>query len=695
MRDSLSFVPVVPVRLKLPLIFSVLYLVAFGLGGYVATKAARSALERQIRLRLSDRAAYAQGIIDNALALQQWRAEAFAADGQIRLALARLQGPEVAGSALRRREAAQELARHLRTHKLTLAPELADARVLGRRGELLLRAVPGGCASPARFDREGSWFGPLTAPAPDCPYPTFVLSTPVYEMDGRRRLGYLQLVVRADVWAAGLRRALARGPREGFEVALASQDGGLLRLVPGAGDAGRERRRLAFSSVNARTGWSIGISVDRESLTVPVSTLVATFLLTELAMVVLTTLVFFPSWQYLLRPLTELQNAARRISGGDFSVRARYQSGDEVGQLAAAFNVMAGAVEERTRRLEEAAADLRRREEEIRIERDRLETVIHSMEDGLFILDRDGRPTLANAAAGDVLRGLAESPAGFRQPAQAQPCEVAIGPRIYDLRATPLRDRDGREVERVFVSRDITERIRQADRQAHQERLAVLGEIAAVMAHELNNPLAAISMFSQMLLDGLVADSPLHQHAEVIHRNMMSCKRTIRSLLDLTAAAQRSPGDLDVRDLVDDVVELLRPLAGRSGTELRVDAEAEDGLLHADELQLRQALVNLVMNAIQAVAPRGGGEVRVGTLERGGDLVIRVRDDGPGIPAELRERVFEPFFTTKPPGEGTGLGLPTTRRIVEAQGGRLVLCEAAEGGAAFEMVLARPREAAA
>lgn len=681
-----------PVRLKLPLIFSFLYLVAFGLGGYVATTAARSALERQIWLRLGDRAAHTQLIIDKALELLRWRVEDFASDGQVRLGLERLREPGTAGAALRRREVAAELVRHLRANHLSLAPELVDARVLDRRGEVLSRAVAAGDAPPAGFDREGFWYGPLKAPTSTRPYPTFVLSTPVSSLDGRRRLGYLQIVVRADVWAAGLRQDLARGPREGLQVNLASPGGGSLPLFPAA-DAGEAGRRLAFSNVNARSGWNVGFSVDRETLTVPVSTLISTFLLTELAMVVLTTLLFFPSWQFLLRPLTELENAARRITGGDFSVRVGQQSGDEVGQLAAAFNVMAGAVEERTRRLEEAAADLRRREEEIRIDRDRLETVIHSMEDGLFILDRDGLPTLANTAAGDVVRGLAEHLADFHQPAQV--CEVAIGPRIYDLRATPLRDRDGREVERIFVSRDITERIRQAARQSHQERLSVLGEIAAVMAHELNNPLAAISMFTQMLLEELDGSSPLHHHAEVIHRNMISCKRTIRSLLDLTAASQPSSGDLDVRDLVDDVVELLRPLASRSGTELRVDAEAEDGRLHADEIQLRQALVNLVMNAVQAVAPEGGGEVLVGTLERGGDLVIRVRDNGPGIPAELRERVFEPFFTTKPPGEGTGLGLPTTRRIVEAQGGRLVLCEPAAGGAVFEMVLVRRKEAAA
>lgn len=230
------------------------------------------------------------------------------------------------------------------------------------------------------------------------------------------------------------------------------------------------------------------------------------------------------------------------------------------------------------------------------------------------------------------------------------------------------------------------ERLPQADQQAHQERLSVLGEITAVAAHDINNLLSSISMFSQMLLDGLDASSPLHPHARVVHRNTVSCARTVRSLLDMAATSPPVPEDFDVHDLVDEVVELLRPVARQRGTVLQVDAEATDSVLCANELQLRQALVNLVMNAIQAAAKTKRGTVTVGTSNRAGELVLRVGDNGPGIPGELRERVFEPFFTTKPRGEGTGLGLPTTKRIIEAHGGRLILRNGRGGGTVFEMV---------
>jgi signal transduction histidine kinase len=221
----------------------------------------------------------------------------------------------------------------------------------------------------------------------------------------------------------------------------------------------------------------------------------------------------------------------------------------------------------------------------------------------------------------------------------------------------------------------------------------VLGEIAAVAAHDINNLLSSISMFSQMLVDGLDASSPLHPHARIVHRNTASCARTVRSLLGMAATSSPAREECDVHDLVDEVIELLRPLARQSETVLHVDAEAEDSVLCANELQLRQALVNLVMNAIQATAKANRGAVTVGTSNRDGELVLRVGDNGPGIPGELRERVFEPFFTTKPRGEGTGLGLPTTKGIIEAHGGRLILRGGRGGGTVFEMIFP-PRAAA-
>ena len=211
------------------------------------------------------------------------------------------------------------------------------------------------------------------------------------------------------------------------------------------------------------------------------------------------------------------------------------------------------------------------------------------------------------------------------------------------------------------------------------------------MAHELNNPLAAVSMFSQMLLKGLDVGSGARSHAEVIYRNTESCKATIRALLDMATTPTAEFEEFDVHQLVTGVTQLLEPVAQRVRIAVRLGAQAENGRAFGDELQLRQAVVNLVMNAIQVLEGVHDGRVTVETVDRGDDVAILVSDNGPGIPAEVRDRIFEPFFTTKPPGEGTGLGLPTSRRIVEAQGGRLSLVETGPGRTVFEVAVPRRR----
>jgi len=134
-------------------------------------------------------------------------------------------------------------------------------------------------------------------------------------------------------------------------------------------------------------------------------------------------------------------------------------------------------------------------------------------------------------------------------------------------------------------------------------------------------------------------------------------------------------------------------VAHREGVAVRVGAQAKSGRAFGDELQVRQAVVNLVMNAIQALENGHRGKVTVETVDRNEEIAVIVRDDGPGIPREVRDHIFEPFFTTKAPGDGTGLGLPTSRRIADAQGGRLSLIETAPGRTVFEIAI--PRRGAA
>ncbi|MCP3939792.1 MAG: HAMP domain-containing histidine kinase, partial [Actinomycetia bacterium] len=129
--------------------------------------------------------------------------------------------------------------------------------------------------------------------------------------------------------------------------------------------------------------------------------------------------------------------------------------------------------------------------------------------------------------------------------------------------------------------------------------------------------------------------------------------------------------------------------AHRVGVTVAIGAQASSPQAFGDELQLRQAVVNLVMNAIQSFDNGHMGRVTVDTADRGNEIAVIVRDNGHGIPDEIRSHIFEPFFTTKPRGDGTGLGLPPSRRIAAAQCGRLTLVETGPKGSVFEIVIPR------
>ena len=722
MRDPLSSIQV---RYKLPLTFAFLCIVAFGLGGYVVTTTARESLSEQIQLRLNERATSLNLVVERSLELLGRRVEDFASDGFIRLEFEGLTAGRTTGSPAKGRTIAEirdGLARHLKENKLPLVEEFVDAHLLDPAGDPVLSVFARPSSPPGTLDRHAFGVGPLSGPGREYPFPTFVLSTPIQSIQGNQHLGYLQIVVRADFWATGLQDALVFPGAEGFTARLSSPGGRALLLVPGVAgippvadgpspalNNDNTGEQIRFTSAIERTGWILDLAVDRGVLTIPVNDLLWKFLYVGMGLVVLTIfLVMFPR-QFLLKPLSALQDAARRIAEGDFSARVECNSRDEVGDLAAGFNFMANAIEERTRKLQQGAEELERRESDIRFERDRLNTVIRSMEDGLFILDSGGRITLSNTAARPVIEALSmvnngESRLQCRRREsglvdcmqciadfsnEVQGCVISVDSRIFEINGAVLPGPRSAVAGKVFVSRDVTVRVRQVEQEAHQERLSVLGEIAAVMAHELNNPLAAISMFSQMLLKGLDPESAMRSHAEVIHRNTESCKTTIRSLLEMATTSTSEFDEFNVHQMVSDVRQLLEPVAQRSGIAVSAGMQATDPIVFGDELHLRQAVVNLIMNAIQAFRTVGEGRIRVDTADRNGEVAIIVRDNGPGIPPEIRDHIFEPFFTTKPPGDGTGLGLSTSRRIVDAQGGSLMLVESGPGGTVFEIRIPR------
>ena len=227
----------------------------------------------------------------------------------------------------------------------------------------------------------------------------------------------------------------------------------------------------------------------------------------------------------------------------------------------------------------------------------------------------------------------------------------------------------------------MSQRIERGERRMEeQRRLTLLGEMSAVLAHEIRNPLASLKGHAQLLVERLPPDSADRRKA---HRVVDEATRLEVLTSDLLDFARSGPMDLRP---VDPVALLQAAAAELPETTIAIDGARAPEAWPLDERRFRQAvLVNLLRNAVQASPARR--PPRAGVALENGSLVFTIQDFGPGLPPGPPERIFEPFFTTR--STGTGLGLAVARRIVELHGGRIEAANAAAGGAQFRVVVPR------
>jgi signal transduction histidine kinase len=229
------------------------------------------------------------------------------------------------------------------------------------------------------------------------------------------------------------------------------------------------------------------------------------------------------------------------------------------------------------------------------------------------------------------------------------------------------------------------QKLREAqDRLVRSERLASVGRLAAGLAHEIGNPIAALLGLEDLLLQGGLDPAEEKDFLARMKKETERIHNVLRDLLDFARPASSSADDGaktgSVADAVADVVALVRPQRSFRDVELRVDAEPELPNVALAGERIVQVLLNLLLNAADA-APKG--TVTLTVRRKGGSIELTVEDDGPGIDAQVRDRLFEPFVTTKEVGKGTGLGLAVCRGLVEAARGSIRLDDSHRPGARF------------
>lgn len=419
------------------------------------------------------------------------------------------------------------------------------------------------------------------------------------------------------------------------------------------------------------------------------------------------------------------------INGSEHGTLSIHRTGDlsadEAMLVNACVNLLVVWVA-RDERMQLLEREIGARVREVAEQRAFIERVVDSLPFGLYVVDRDYRIHAWNHNRETGLQGVSRTDALgrtifevlSRQPAallkrefddvfatgrlqQFQMESNAFGDtRTFRISKIPMRVSGDAVSHVITLGEDITDWRAAVDRTAQQEKLAALGQLAAGVMHEINNPLATIAACGESIAlhNELAAELPAGatvpgaQPAEmlrIIDLEVQRCKRIVNGLLDFARPKPAHRETIDLNGVVQQGLFLLQHHPRYKRVKMVTDIDPSKPLLIAgDADQLVQVLIALAMNALDATPENGRITIRTKQLESENGsphVALEVEDEGPGIPRALQAKVFEPFFTTKPPGQGTGLGLAICYGIVTDHAGQLELVSPEGTGAVFRMSL--------
>jgi two-component system NtrC family sensor kinase len=353
--------------------------------------------------------------------------------------------------------------------------------------------------------------------------------------------------------------------------------------------------------------------------------------------------------------------------------------------------------------------------------RELLERIIESSASAIMAADRDGRVLLMNPAAEElfdydfknvgrldvkalyppgtareIMKMLRDDSCGGRgklPPTQVTICTAGGEAVPVEMTGAIIFEGD-QEFATMGIYNDLRERmavedkLREAEAQIMQaEKMASLGRLAAGVAHEINNPLTGILMYGNILLEKSAKDDPMRTNLEYVLEDAGRCKDIVRGLLDYSRQASAAREFFSLNTLLEESLRLIRDQ--KLFAKIRIDWDLSSIPIHimADRNKMRQVIINLVINAIDAMRRQGVLSLRTYADKGKKTACIEVGDTGCGIDEKNRTRIFDPFFTTKQPGQGTGLGLSTAYGIVKNNGGEIHIKRTGSQGTVFLLKL--------
>jgi nitrogen fixation/metabolism regulation signal transduction histidine kinase len=453
-----------------------------------------------------------------------------------------------------------------------------------------------------------------------------------------------------------------------------------------------------------RASQSVQQRISRTSALAAAQSERATFLLGLLGLLALVVgiAVTFLS-QRLLRPIPLLHQRVAAVAHGDLSSTVDIKRNDELGQLVAEFERMVRALAARDQRLREAALA------EQRLQRMQVQ-IVEALGAAILVIDRDRMIKTTNPAADEILGvtardvgssidhtsllrrfpALERAIAGVAEGGDALTLQgeriAGFTERLVDVLVTPFGDEAAKGGVRgvLVVADDVSDAIATKSRLIQTERLAAIGRMAAHVTHEVRNPLSSIGLNVDMLGDEIHDTGPESKRLmESIQQELERLESITEEYLRLARLPEPSLTPDDPTYLLRDTAEFVRREMDAAGVELRLDLAPQLPAVAMDEPQLRQALLNLLRNAREAMPD--GGTAKLEATRYDGGVRVQVHDEGAGIAEEEREHVFDLFYTTKE--RGTGLGLPLTQQIVVAHGGQIACKPRHPHGTTFEVWL--------
>jgi two-component system, sporulation sensor kinase A len=384
----------------------------------------------------------------------------------------------------------------------------------------------------------------------------------------------------------------------------------------------------------------------------------------------------------IIHPIRRLYLAVDQVAKGDYNQRIEKIDNTEIGQLSNRFNEMIHYIRR-------SKANLHLKEEQLKEQKEYLRKIIDMNPSYIYAIDKEGKFTLVNESFAKLLGTETQDLLGKKIDDFQFHIDsnlVRVWEEIETIKERfvleeEFKDQEGkirwietvrlpifspnREIDQIlFVSTDITERKQAEELLRKSEKLAVVGELAAGVAHEIRNPLTSIKGFMHLLKE----ECETHKHYfEIMESELERINFIVNEFLMLGKPQVMNFRQKNVSDLLKDVMTLLESQAILNNVKMISEFEPNLPLLYCDENQLKQVFINIIKNAIEAMP--NGGKVKIQAKKKENNLVIRFIDQGSGIPKDRIAKLGEPFYSTKE--KGTGLGLMVSFKIIEAHKGRI------------------------